>query len=225
MDALLDGRYEGDVTIGELARLGSFGLGTTQGMNGELIAIDGEFWCAREGGRIDPAADDELTPFAVVVPFAPSLEARLAACGSFAELGARLDELPLTADCAAVRLDGRFPRLLLRTMRRQLPPYKPLLEIAGDVDRFELHDAEGTLAGFRFPTALEGVELPGYHLHFISTDRAVGGHVLELELEAGTRVQIDLSSELHLEVPAGLPMPAAHADPAGTLALRRLEND
>ena len=38
ISALLDGAYEGDVTFGELARHGDFGLGTLQQLDGEMIA-------------------------------------------------------------------------------------------------------------------------------------------------------------------------------------------
>ncbi len=43
IDALLDGRYEGDLTFGELAAHGTLGLGTVQQLDGEMVAIDGCF--------------------------------------------------------------------------------------------------------------------------------------------------------------------------------------
>jgi acetolactate decarboxylase len=41
--ALLDGAYDGDVTFAELAERGDFGLGTLDGCDGEMIALDGSF--------------------------------------------------------------------------------------------------------------------------------------------------------------------------------------
>jgi acetolactate decarboxylase len=225
MEALLARAYEGDCTIGEVRAHGDFGLGTTQQVDGELIALDGEVWCARDEGRLDPIADDELTPFAVVVPFSPTVTAPLAACASFDELAARLDELPGASECAAVRIDGRFPRLSLRCALRQQPPYPSLADIAEHAARFALDDAEGTLVGFRFPAALEGVEMPGFHLHFIAADRSRGGHVLDLAIAEGAQARLDVSSAVHLEVPAELPLPRAHPDEAARALLHRIERE
>lgn len=225
MDALLAREYDGDCPIGEVRRHGDFGLGTTQHADGELIVIDGQWWCARENGRLDSVTDDELTPFAVVLPFNATVEMPLATCGSFAELSAALDALPWPGECGAVRIDGRFPRLSLRCVLRQELPYPPLEEIAAQANRFVLTEAEGTLVGFRFPAALQGIEMPGYHLHFIAADRSRGGHVLDVMTGPDARAQIDASSALHLEVPADLPMPVAHADEGGLVALHHIEND
>ena len=35
------------------------------------------------------------------------------------------------------------------------------------------------MLGFRFPAYVEGIEVAGYHLHFVSDDRSRGGHVLD----------------------------------------------
>jgi acetolactate decarboxylase len=56
------------------------------------------------------------------------------------------------------------------------------------------------MLGFRFPDYVEGIEVGGYHLHFISEDRARGGHVLDSRM-ATARARIDPSSELHVELP------------------------
>ena len=57
--ALLDGAYEGDVTFAELAEHGDLGLGTLNGLDGEMIAVDGSFYRADVEGTInevDPEA-------------------------------------------------------------------------------------------------------------------------------------------------------------------------
>jgi acetolactate decarboxylase len=41
MSAVMDGLYEGSVTIGELARHGDFGVGTFNALDGEMVALDG----------------------------------------------------------------------------------------------------------------------------------------------------------------------------------------
>jgi acetolactate decarboxylase len=77
---------------------------------------------------------------------------------------------------------------------------------------FELEDVEGTLVGFRFPDYAEGIEVSGYHLHFITADRSRGGHVLDLR-SAGVTAQIDPSSDLHIELPPRIDLHAPeHAE-------------
>src|SRR4051794_12048137 len=49
--ALLDGAFEGDLSFAELAEHGDLGLGTLNHLDGEMIAIDGEFFRADADGR------------------------------------------------------------------------------------------------------------------------------------------------------------------------------
>ena len=51
--ALLDGAYEGDLSFAELAEHGDLGLGTLNGLDGEMIAIDGRFYRADVDGAVD----------------------------------------------------------------------------------------------------------------------------------------------------------------------------
>src|SRR6478752_2893720 len=70
--ALLDGAYDGDLTFAELAEHGDLGLGTVNALDGEMIAVDGEFLRVDAAGDVHPVAAEERTPFAVVTWFEPS---------------------------------------------------------------------------------------------------------------------------------------------------------
>ncbi|HEY5976428.1 MAG TPA: acetolactate decarboxylase [Solirubrobacterales bacterium] len=199
--ALLEGAYDGDLSFAELAEHGDLGLGTLNGLDGEMIALDGTFYRADVEGWIHAVAAAEQTPFAVVVEFDPTIEAVLDGPLDHRALLARVDELVADrASSCAVRVDGRFDLVRARSVPRQSPPYRPLTEVVADQKVFELDDVEGTLVGFRFPAYAEGIEVAGHHLHFIDSDRARGGHVLEVRLRSGT-VAIDTSNELHVELP------------------------
>lgn len=200
--ALLDGAFEGDLSFAELAEHGDLGLGTLNHLDGEMVAIDGEFFRADVDGRLNRIAPDERTPFAVVTRFEATVDERLSGAErSHEELLARVDALvPAGASSCAVRLDGRFPLVRARSVPRQSPPYRALTEVVADQHVFELADVEGTMLGFRFPAYAEGIEVGGYHLHFISSDRRRGGHVLDSR-SAALRVRIDPSNDLHVELP------------------------
>jgi len=200
--ALLDGGFEGDLSFAELAEHGDHGLGTLDHLDGEMVALDGEFFRADVDGRLSPVAPEERTPFAVVTRFEPSVEERLPEAEfGHEELLSRLDGLvPAGASSCAIRLDGRFDLVRARSVPRQEPPYRPLTEVVADQHVFELTDVEGTMVGFRFPTYVEGIEVAGYHLHFASADRSRGGHVLDSRSH-GLRARMDPSNDLHVELP------------------------
>jgi acetolactate decarboxylase len=199
--ALLDGAYEGDLSFAELAEQGELGLGTLNGLDGEMIAIDGRFYRADVDGAVGEVETTARTPFTVVTRFEPAVDRRLGGPLDHGELLARLDELiPAGAASCAIRLDGRFEQVRARSVPRQEPPYRPLTEVVAEQHVFELKEVEGTMLGFRFPDYAEGIEVSGYHLHFISEDRSRGGHVLASRSN-GLRARLDPSSELHVELP------------------------
>ncbi len=202
--ALLDGAFEGDLSFAELAEHGDLGLGTLNRLDGEMVALEGEFFRADVDGRVRAVGPEELTPFAVVTEFEPSFEARLGEGLDHPALLAALDQLvPAGASSCALRLDGRFELVRARSVPPQSPPYRPLAEVVADQHVFELADVEGTMLGFRFPAWVEGIEVAGYHLHFISADRERGGHVLGSR-SSGLRAQIDPSDDLHVELPPAI---------------------
>src|SRR6266496_3491998 len=56
LDALLQGVYNGTLTVGQLKRHGDFGLGTFEGLDGELIAVNGHVYHMRSTGVLSEAA-------------------------------------------------------------------------------------------------------------------------------------------------------------------------
>jgi acetolactate decarboxylase len=199
--ALLDGAYDGDLSFAELAAHGDLGLGTLNGLDGEMIALDGGFYRADVDGGVDEVGPDARTPFAVVTRFEPTIDRTIGGPLDHGGLLAQLDELiPAEAASCAIRLDGRFELVRARSVPRQTSPYRPLTEVVLEQHVFELLDVEGTMLGFRFPDYVEGIEVSGYHLHFISADRSRGGHVLASRSN-GLWVRLDPSSELHVELP------------------------
>jgi acetolactate decarboxylase len=202
--ALLDGAYEGDLTFAELAEHGDLGLGTLNGLDGEMIALDGRFYRADVEGSVNAVSGSARTPFAVVVAFEAAVDVEV----SGEDLEARLADAGATC---AVRFDAEFELVRARSVPRQQPPYRPLAEVAAEQHVFELREVRGTLVGFRFPDYASGLEVPGYHLHFITDDRRRGGHVLDFRARAG-RLRLDLSSDLHVELPPGVELGAGHLD-------------
>jgi acetolactate decarboxylase len=68
----------------------------------------------------------------------------------------------------------------------------PLVEAAAVQPEFEFRDVSGTLVGFWTPEYARALNVPGYHLHFVSTDRRQGGHLLQCR---GTDLRLRMQRE------------------------------
>jgi acetolactate decarboxylase len=223
IEALLDGNYEGDVSFAELEERGDFGLGTFDALDGEMIALDGDFYQVRADGRAYAVDKRSKTPFAVVTFFEPDLLQPLTAIEDFTALCAYLDRVVKDrAVCYSVRVDGYFDYVKTRSVPRQHKPFPPLVEVVKHQPTFEFHRLLGSLAGFRFPDRVGGLNVAGYHFHFISEDRRVGGHLLECRMSRG-ELRIDHEADLQLELPAGVAVAAPGMTAEKKDALNRAE--
>jgi acetolactate decarboxylase len=57
-----------------------------------------------------------------------------------------------------------------------------------------------TIAGFKSPAYVSGVNVPGYHLHFLTEDSHAGGHVLDFSIQEAV-VSVDYTSEFLMILP------------------------
>src|SRR6476646_5489465 len=118
MSALLDGVYDGDMTIGQLLAHGDFGLGTFNSLDGEMVVTDGVCYQLRNGAaRV--ATDDQLTPFAVVTTFVPMITSRLPDDASREQVVDAIRGLVKSENYLyAVRITGEFAWVRTRTAAR-----------------------------------------------------------------------------------------------------------
>ena len=224
INALLEGVYDGEISYGTLREHGDFGLGTFNGLDGEMIALDGEFYQIRADGKVYPVADEQKTPFAVVQYFEPDVHRPIHTELDFAGLQSYLQNLlPTTNFFYAIRVIGRFPYVHTRSVPRQHKPYPPLTEIAKRQPEFELFDVTGTLIGFRFPDYAQGFNVPGYHLHFLTEDKTAGGHVLDFRMTHG-ELALDHTTQFHLELPDSAEFAQANLDKDQSQAIHDVEN-
>lgn len=198
--ALVEGIYDGVVSVGTLKEHGDFGLGTFADLNGEMVGVDGHFFQARSDGTVGEAPTDALVPFAVVTHFRAERTAVIAQCPSFAELEAKLDAMRDSANVFfAFRVDGIFDSVKTRIACKTTPDTK-LVDAAAHQAEFEYKDIEGTLVGFWTPHYARTVNVPGYHLHFLSKDRRVAGHLLDCRAKT-LRAQLQHEADFRIAVP------------------------
>jgi acetolactate decarboxylase len=201
VSALLQGIYDGEMTFGELAKHGDFGLGTFDALDGEMVLIDGRFHQLKSDGRAYDVPPDWTTPFASVMFFEAEMERGLSGPMTRADVESLLAVLaPKKNGFYAIRLDGLYSWMKVRSVPRQSKPYPPLVEVVKHQPVFEFENVRGSLIGFRLPDYTVGINVPGYHLHFIDDARTCGGHMTEFTLADG-RLQLDHTINLHLEIP------------------------
>lgn len=205
LEALLAGIYDGQATVAQLKTHGSLGLGTFNALDGEMVVIDGVVYQVTAAGKVNPMPPTAKTPFANVVRFAPETTLVLEDLPSIAALEAALRKnLPSPNLIYAFRISGRFAHIKARSVPAQIKPYPPLIQVVKHQSVWQWQNIEGDLVGFYFPPYLKGLNVSGFHLHFISKDRTRGGHLLEVALHK-TRVQVDLLSGLDLALPTSGP--------------------
>jgi acetolactate decarboxylase len=198
--ALIEGIYQGAVRVGTLCEHGDLGLGTFEDLDGEMVVVDGQFFQVRSNGTVRECGDDDLSPFAVVTRFKPDAAVTLARCPELSHLTAVFDGLRHSDNVFfALQVDGHFDYVHARAMCKTEEGV-PLVRAAAVQPEFEFHDVAGTLVGFWTPEYARTLNVPGYHLHFVSADRKSGGHLLGCR-GSNLRLQIQHEGEYRLALP------------------------
>ncbi|KKO11380.1 hypothetical protein LCGC14_0018610 [marine sediment metagenome] len=222
--ALMAGAYDGRTRCGQLTARGDFGLGTFNALDGEMVVLDGVVYQVRVDDRVSRAGDAMRTPFAVVTFFDADAISTVVGPIALAQLRSQVDSLLAKPNLPyAVRIDGLFKRVTVRSVPRQNRPYPELAEVVKDQAIFELHDVRGTVIGFALPQALGALNVAGHHWHFLTADRNAGGHVLDLVADKVT-ICIDDCDSLYVAFAAAGKLTRADLTPPDPDVLHRIEN-
>jgi acetolactate decarboxylase len=196
IQALMAGVYGSDV-----AKHGNFGLGTCVGLDGEVVALDGKFYQVKTDGKVYPVAPTQKTPFCEVVFFKPDQTLELSGPLDFKQLEQRLSErLPSRNFPYAFKITGAFSYVKTRSVPRQVKPYPPLLEVVKHQKVFEFKEVQGVIVGFYHPQYLAGVNVAGFHCHFLTADRRAGGHLLDCRITKA-KVELERLDDVQLRLP------------------------
>lgn len=201
IDALMSGVYDGVTTLGELRKNGDLGVGTLDRLDGELILLDGVFYQVMVDGAVAKPGPGTKTPFAAVTFFTADRGMKLKEGSDFREFTENTERwFPSQNIFYAVKMKGTFPSVKTRSVPSQKRPYRPLDEIVRAQPVFELKNVTGTMVGFWCPSFVKGVNVPGYHLHFITSDKKAGGHVLDF-VAGDVTAEFDDTREFFLILP------------------------
>ncbi len=207
LQALALGYSRAVITVEQLLEEGNTGLGTFENVNGEMIVMDGHCYRADQEGNVTEAGADMGVPFAAVAKFhgeqqfslenMPDIEAVKT------ELTRKIEERFGLNSMQVVKIEGEFDLVDARSESPYRSHHITLKEVLGMTQKaFKFEKIRGTLVGIYFPDHMDGINMPGWHLHFLSEDRSKGGHVFDVRVREGaekvdkiSRVEIDLPKE------------------------------
>jgi acetolactate decarboxylase len=202
IDALMQGVFDGIQPVGELKKHGDFGIGVSDTLDGELIVLDGIVYQAKADGSISRALDSLTTPFATVTYFERDLSTTTGNPMNFSVFSSTMSSLlPSQNMVYAVRIHGAFPSMKVRSEAAQHKPYPTLPDALKNQSVYSFTNITGTIVGFYTPVFFKGLNVEGYHLHFISDDRQAGGHILDFTVPFNTSVEYDITPEFFMILP------------------------
>jgi len=200
--ALANSIYDGTMTVADVKTKGDIGLGTYNRLDGEMIVNNGRMYQFPADGKVDVPTDKALVPFTVVKFFKPDFVFETSTVTDYPALKKLVEkQFSSTNYIYALKVTGTFSRIKCGSAEKQELPYeKTLSEAIANRPVFEWNNIQGTLVGFWFPEYMGVINIPGFHLHFISADETKAGHVLEFEA-ANLKIEIDQSSGLEFDFP------------------------
>jgi acetolactate decarboxylase len=196
LKALDNGVLEGDMTIGQLKKHGDLGLGTYNHMDGEMVVLDGSFYRISQEGKLLNPGDDTLIPYSIVTFYNEDAKFTLEGDITYPSLKAQAAEkLPSLNYFYAFRITGEFEYIKCGGANAQNKPYnRSLNEMLADRPVYVGRNITGTLVGFWCPAYIGDINTAGFHLHFISDDHTLGGHLMEFRagsLNLGYDIKFD----------------------------------
>ena len=199
--ALVLGSYDSDYSYRDVMCHGNFGVGTFSNLNGEMIALDNDFYQMGVKGNLTTVNPSDQAPFAEVIDFQPKFFENIEDVANYHALGIALSRYLSNHNIPyAIRMDGTFKTIKFRNFPAQKKPYPPLSEVVSKQTVVTLHNVQGTLVGFWFPHYWEGIATPGFHFYFINTAHTIGGHVLEVSVADG-RASIEPVQNMQFYLP------------------------
>lgn len=198
MAGLMDGAFSGTTTVGKLLEHGDFGIGTFEGVDGEMIVFNGEAYKTDSNGISSLQNAEALSPFANITTFESNF--KVTSDATFENLSEKIGEYLNPNYFYAIKITGHFTKIDTRSPKKHEKPYPPLLDILKTQSIFNYESTNGTIVGFFSPEYVQGVGIGGLHLHYISDDRTQGGHVFSFDIK-DANIEVSKPLNFYLDLP------------------------
>lgn len=201
MQMLVESLLDGFVSTKDVLSAGDFGIGTGEGVDGELIIIDGVAYQIDGEGQVHEVGPDFPIAFGNVhkgdFEFLKEYEDI-----TLKELQDEIvKEVKTKSLFFAFKIEGDFDAVQTRSANKSTRPWPSLSQIAEGQNVFDTTDTDGIMVGYYSPKLFQGAAVPGFHQHYLSNDHDFGGHVLGAKLKH-VKVSVQMLSGLDLRLPA-----------------------
>ena len=203
LQSLAMGYFDGSITVGELKTHGDTGIGTFKGLDGEMIFLDGVVYRANQECKINVVDDKVHVPFSNVTFFEKDFSVKLRDVHDKAALEKILNKLVDKHGRNSfymVKIPAEFNEILVRSEAGAKKPYPTLVEALKTQKEISPKNISGTIVGLYCPDFMSSLNTPGWHFHFISDDKTIGGHVLDLNLKSGEAL-FDKTDKFEMRLP------------------------
>ncbi len=203
LNALMLGNFDRTTSVRDFLRDGDTGIGTYTGLDGEAIFEDGVAYKAAADGTVVVMPPEAGVAFGTVAAFDSSVARHhLTGVDSIQKLKEQLD--PYVSGNRNIfymlKARGEFDTMHVRSCFVCEKPYPTLSEAASRQREFHYERVRGSVIAVYCPDYVEGINLPGWHFHFLSGDKSKGGHILNLSASA-LDFQINPLTCFRLELP------------------------
>lgn len=227
LQSLAMGYFDGSISVKDLKTHGDTGIGTFEGLNGEMIVLDGVVYRANRDCKINVMGDKETVPFSNVTFFEKDFSVKLADVHDKDAFEKILDEHVNKHGRNSfymVKVIGTFNEILIRSESGQKEPYPTLVEALKTQNEISPKNISGTLVGLYCPDFMSSLNSTGWHFHFISADKKIGGHVLDLNVKSG-EAQFDKTDAFKMDLPTKKNFHALNFKTNMTEDIRKAEQD
>jgi len=203
LQSLAMGHFNGSITVKKLKSFGDTGIGTFEGLNGEMIVLDGVVYRADKNCKLHVVPDNETVPFSNVTFFDEDISAEFVNVIGKETFESELDKIVDEHgqnSFYVVKVHGDFNNLLVRSEGKQSKPYPTLVEALKDQKEVTCKSISGTIVGLYCPQFMNSLNSVGWHFHFVSDDKKTGGHVLAFDVKRAT-AQLDKTDNFRMGLP------------------------
>ena len=203
LNALMLGNFDKTVSVKDFLHHADTGIGTYTGLDGEAIFEDGVAYKATADGKVSVMQPEDGVAFGTVAKFDESVpEVELKNIGDIEALKQALE--PYVKDNRNVfymiKAKGVFKTMHVRSCYASEKPYPTLSEVAQNQREFHFENTRGDVIAVWCPKYVNGINLPGWHFHYLSGDKTQGGHILGLSSD-DLRVKINKIERFDLTLP------------------------
>lgn len=182
---LVPGLLDGTTTMKDLLSHGDTGIGTGEGLDGELIILDGTPYQVDSTGKVNLVDSNFTLPFANS-HFADYAEMLEVDDIDRNELQKQITDAAKSSNTFySVKITGTFKNMKTRAVQKSNQPYQSLAKTAENQSIFTKESVKGTLLSYYSPDIFDGVAVGGFHSHFMSDEHDFGGHILSFESVTG----------------------------------------